>query len=81
MNKALQSFHFLEEEENVHGGFSFGVVSYDSGGSLERKIDSPDETSDSDTDDEVHVQYICFAIYYGILVRKRLKRFCGNIVF
>ena len=57
VNKALQSFHFLEEEENVHGGFSFGVVSYDSGGSLERKIDSPDESSDSDTDDEVHVQY------------------------
>ena len=53
VNKALQSFHFLEEvDDDLHGGFSFGVISYDSGGSLERKIDAPDE-SESDTDDEV----------------------------
>ena len=55
VNKALQSFHFLEEEEyGLTAGFSFGVMSYDSGGSLDRKIDVPgEEESESDTDDEV----------------------------
>ena len=55
VNKALQSFHFLDDEESFDPTSTFfGVMGYESGGSLDRASEQPDEDSDSDSEDEVN---------------------------